>query len=352
MKLVIVAASNIRFSPYINYYTDILDSMGLEYDLIFPDRKGVKDHFVKRTLEYKWKNNKSTLLNYFEYSLFVKKTIKREKYGFVIVLTTQNAVFLSIFLKRNYRNKYIVDIRDYSHEDKSIYFHYEKKALKNSALNIISSKKFLTFLPKKIPFLCLNNLSSIGVRKLFTKPSKSVERITIGYVGSISYEEQVKSMANLVKNDERFVFELFGKMPDNHLLEAYLDSLDCNRIKYHGSYKPEEKESIIHRIDILFNAYGNNSILLNTALSNKLFDSLFYGKPILNSPNTYMSEVCKPFSFDICFENRLDLNDLFNWYKQLDELFVCESQNSLLEQFKKENESTLSAIKRTIKDIL
>ena len=165
IKIAIVAASNIRFSPYIYYYSRLFDDMGLYYDLIFPNRKKVEDSFSKKTFEYKWDDCKSTLINYFKYSCFVKRIIKKEKYSFVVVLTTQNAVFLSNFLKKNYFKKYIVDIRDYSHEDNKLYFNYEKKAINNSSLNIISSKKFVTFLPKKASYLCLNNISSDGKKR-------------------------------------------------------------------------------------------------------------------------------------------------------------------------------------------
>ena len=41
----IIAANNIRYSPYIFFYTDILSKNNIEYELIYPDRNGLEENF-------------------------------------------------------------------------------------------------------------------------------------------------------------------------------------------------------------------------------------------------------------------------------------------------------------------
>ena len=146
MVVGIVAANNIRFSPYIFYYTKILEELQVEYELIFPNRLGVKDDFPKTVHEVEWKKNVHPMLSYISYVKQVKTVVKRNNYDFLIILTGNNAVFLSLWLKAKYDKKYIVDIRDYTHENIKPYYWLENIAVNHSSLNIISSNLSFLFI--------------------------------------------------------------------------------------------------------------------------------------------------------------------------------------------------------------
>ena len=73
----IVAANNIRYSPYIFFYTNILDKMGVDYELIFPNRMNVEDTFPAKTHIVPWDKSVHTALAYLDFTGRAKKIIKQ-----------------------------------------------------------------------------------------------------------------------------------------------------------------------------------------------------------------------------------------------------------------------------------
>ena len=340
----IIAANNIRFSPYIQYYTRILDKLGVSYELIYPDRMNVEDSFSSTSHVLSWNKKMPTPLAYYDYSRSVKSVITDRQYKLLIVLTTNNAVYLATWLKKKYNKKYILDIRDYTHENIPIYFALEKIAVNHSLLNVISSRKFTSFLPSGEYVVChnMNPTDSIDTPVInLDKP------ISIGYVGKGAYLDNCAKICKKVCSDSRFRFSFYGisKIPEE--LETYRQ---YNNIDFHGLFLPNEKEAIIQNIDILFNVYGNGKPLLDHALSNKLYDALSYGKPILTSPGTYMSEVAGPYAFDVDFTRESFLDDMYMWYINLNPETLVSYVRHTLKEFENEGKQTEDIIVSTIRD--
>ncbi len=345
MKIGIIAANNIRYSPYIFFYTNILDEIGAKYELIFPNRSNVFDHFDHPVHIVKWNSKIPVALSYFIYANDVKKIISKEKYDFLIVLTMNNGVYFSQWLSKKYNKKYILDIRDYTHENLSLYFHFEKVAVNNALINVISSKKFETFLPVG-EYLTCHNMNSVSSK--FSPEINRDKPITLSYIGKGGYLDNCVRLCEEISKDRRFKFVFYGieTVPDIlKPFEAY------DNITFNGIFKPKDKETIILSSDVLFNVYGHGIPMLDYALSNKLYDSLNYRKPILTSPNTYMSEVGGPFAFDVNFNNPSLLDDIYEWYINLDENILDIYANEKLAEFKAEGEQTKNIIEKSIKSL-
>lgn len=342
MLIGIIAANNIRYSPYIFFYTRILDDIGISYELIYPNRSNLVDEFSSETHILSWNNKKNTAVAYFEYTREVKQVVAKKRYDFLIVLTSNNAVFLARWLKKKYSRRYILDIRDYTHENILIYYILEKMAVNNSLLNIISSKRFKEFLPPG-DYLTCHNISKVDI----IRPPRITRNkvITIGYIGKGNYLEQCISICKKICNDNRFRFVFYGldSVPEN--MSQFANN---ENIEFKGVFEPKEKEAIILGCDILFNAYGNGTPLLDCALSNKLYDALVYGKPILTSPGTYMSEIAGPFAFDSNVNDESFLNDLYSWYQDLNEDKLLEFAQHQLFEILKESQYTENCIKNAI----
>ena len=345
MKVGIVAASNIRFSPYIYFYTNILDEYRIDYEVIFPNRENVKDNYQFKAHEMPWNSRFGTLVAYYLYCFRVRQLIKLNNYDFLIVLTSNNAVFLAPYLKEHYSNKYIVDIRDFSHENIKMYYHLEKCAITHAKLNIISSRRFERFLPKENYSICHNFfLPQIIQRK---KEWKKRLPITIGYIGKGGYLENCKMLCGLIKNDPRFSFEIYGMDEIPNELKEYTG---IKNIHFRGKYTPDKKQEIIEKLDILFNIYGHGTPLLDYAISNKLYDAFVFIKPILTSPDTYMSEMAGPFGFSIDFSEHDVLNKLYDWYTTIDYQVLEEYSQKILSTIRNENNETKEKIVRCIID--
>ena len=343
MRIGIIAANNIRYSPYIFFYTDILSKNNIEYELIYPDRNGFEERFDGTSHTLPWNRKLPTLLNYAIYSNAVKRVIKRRGYDALIVLTSVNAAYLALWLKRNYAKRYIVDIRDYSHENIPPYYYLESIALRNSLMNVISSAKFTEFLPAADYSVC-HNLNQDDAEQADYSFCKAEDVIRIGYVGALAYVDQCNRLMKLVAEDERFSLDYYGSSVSEPVLKEYAQQLCCDRIRFHGAYSASEKAAIIQKTDILFNAYGNGIPLLDYALSNKLYDSLIHRKVILTCPNTFMTEMGGPLAFPIDLSSAKTLDELYDWYRGIDGHEVETFARQALETVLRENNATKGKI--------
>lgn len=333
MKTAIIAFNNLNKSPYVNIYTDFCRANGIEYEVVYPNRDGVQETVDFPLVAFDWDRSKHKMVNFLRFRKLAISYLKETKPDFVIVLTTMPAVLLSGYLGRHYRGRYLVDIRDYTYENVRPYYLLEQYAIKHAAMNVISSPGFRKFLPAAQYSLCQNVSAAYaeGGGAFCCSPENG---ITIGYVGSIAYKKQCMRLIHLVEQDPRFRFHLYGGEGADSQISDYLAEHPCDRIKAFGPYQPSEKVGIMSKVDILFNAYGFGSKLLDYALSNKLYDSFYMRIPLLTSPNTAMSEEAGAFSFDIDLEHETSLDGLYDWYCAIDgNAFEDYSHNYLQQVF-------------------
>ena len=320
MKIGILAFNNIRYCPYMNSYVEIFKNYGVEYDIIYFDRAGegtLRDHIIP----VRWNKAKHKIMNFLSFSRESKRIIRQNKYDLIVVLTTIPGVLLTGFLSKHYQNNYIIDIRDFTFENNWVYRKLENKLVKNAAMRVISAPGFKNFLPKSDYYLCHNTTYDFSLVEYPVINRK--DRIIIGYVGSLAYAKQCKLLIDLVERDSRFSFFFYGNETTGTTIQDMIRSASCDRIRYFGKYEPSDKEGIIESIDILFNAYGNDSDKLIYAISNKFYDALRYGKPVITSPNTDMSRLLNVLSFDIDDKTK-SLDKLFDWYISIDQTMVNE----------------------------
>ena len=187
MKLGLLLPTNVYFCPYVKIYTDVLDKNNIQYHIIYPDKRGLKEEAAYRyTRKIDDKANKiAKLLYYWNYSKFLRKTIKKEQYDKLIVFGPQVAIFLKSFLKKHYKNEFILDYRDLSIEQKfkEIY----EGLMRLAALHIVSSPGFIKCLPNVCESVLSHNFD-INILKQaiddndlsYSISSKQINVLTIG----------------------------------------------------------------------------------------------------------------------------------------------------------------------------
>lgn len=337
MSVGIIAAASLRLSPYAFYYIRLLDELGLEYEVVVPDRyEGLGEGYGGRLRVLPWDSRRKTLLNYVSYAGSVKK-LAVGRYDFLIVLTTNMGVFCYPWLKKYYHQRYILDIRDYTHENIPPFFALEKRAVRASALNVISSRKFQAFLPQGEYLPCHNITTPLEPSPF--RFQKAEGRVTIGYVGSVAYEEQCWRLMELVNRDGRFALHFYGSGPAEASLRAHGEELGNPRIRFFGRYQAAEKGDIIQKVDVLFNAYGSGDINAKNLLANKLYDALYYRKPLLTSPGTFMEEMGGELAFSPDLGADTALDRLWDWYQALDgerlDAFAERQYAALAEEYRR-----------------
>ena len=348
MKAILILSDNIYLTPYISVYTEIMNKLNISYDIIFWDKNEVEklNNYNYYRFFYRSNNKFSKILGYIKFKSFVIKILKNNKYDIVIPLHMPIYLILGRYIIRNYKDRYIFDVRDYSYE-KFLYFKkIETKLVNNSMINIISSDGYKKFLPLA-QYFNMNNVSMQNYEK-YKQYNNSKIPIQISYIGLIRFMEQNKKIINFFKNDSRFHLNFIGTNANN--LEEYCKEMNVENVTLIDTFPPQQTLDFYKKTDLIMNLYGNNTPLLEFALSNKLYYSALLYKPILVCNDTYMSNITQKYNlgFTLLLKDKGELDELFSYIINLNRHEYIESCDSFIENVNIENDKTIKEISNRI----
>lgn len=349
MKYCLISFTNINILPYAKTYIDNILNNENECDLLFWDREaldGIREKsFNCRTICFNRKclSNSGALkksIGYIGAIAFFNYILMKEKYDRLVFLETQSAVtsILPILLK--YRNKYIIEIRDFSFEKISIYKALEKIAINYAYKNVISSVGYKGFLPRA-DYLVSHNItyySQNKINEIRSSLRSNKKPYVIAFVGSVRFFEINKAILNALKNDSRFIVAYYGV--GSNILEDYCNDKKINNVLFRYGFAQEETLNQYIGVSAINNIYGNNDPRLDFALSNKLYHAAQLRIPILVSPKTYMEEIASLYNFGCSVDPFVPgmADKLFKWLERVNR----ERLSNGAEQFLKKvsNETT------------
>jgi len=116
-------------------------------------------------------------------------------------------------------------------------------------------------------------------------------RIRIGLIGLLRYKKPIELLLNYVKNrPSNYIIECYGDGPCATLVKQY----SSENIRFHGSFKnPDDLKRIYNSVDLSYVVYDNDSLNVRLAIPNKLFESAYFGVPIICGSNTALLEEVK-----------------------------------------------------------
>lgn len=316
MKIALILPNNVWFCPYASIYSKLFEKHHVEYDVISWNRSGVSENSIQFNYKPKNRNPLFLLWYYQRYASFVKRTIKNNGYDKLIVFTPQIAIFLSDFLKKEFKNKYIFDYRDLSIEQKAIFNKPFIRVLKNSFANIISSLGFTKYLPKGFNYILSHNFDIDIVREALNRtdiiqPNRSpIDILTIG--GIRDYESNVQ-VINSLSNVDGFIVRFVGKGPSAEKLQETAVKLNAINVFFEGYY-PKEKEREYIEKSTFINIYYPRKPSHDTALSNRFYSSLIYGKPMITTANTTQGNYAAGYNVGIALDNCDNLSKYLEKY--------------------------------------
>ena len=132
---------------------------------------------------------------------------------------------------------------------------------------------------------------------IFSSKDRGIEKeinspVVIGLIGLLRYEEPIKKLVSFVNNTDNVKILCYGDGP----MKKFIENQQNDRINYCGSYKnPSDLETIYNNIDINFVVYDNTINNVRLAIPNKLYESIFWGKPIIVADETYLSTKVNEF---------------------------------------------------------
>lgn len=340
MKVLILLADNVYLTPYLKFYTSLLDECNIKYDIIFWDKndneKTTKDNYFR--FHYKASNKFKKIFGYIKYKKYIKKIEKKEKYDIVITLHTIVAFLIYKTLLKKYKKKYIYDVRDYSYENILIYKYIQKKIVKNSMINIISSNGYKTFLPKGYDYYVTHNIPVGDYSNYKQMQNSNKDTIEISYIGLIRFMEQNKKIISFFKNDKRFHINFIGTNATE--LKKFCDDNSIKNITLIDTFEPELTMDFYKTTDIIMNLYGNKSRLLDYAISNKLYYSAILYKPILVCKDTYMEKTTQKYKigFTLNLNSETEKDELYKYIKELNREEYIKNCDKFMEHVYKEQQ--------------
>lgn len=355
MKALIVAFHPRTMTPYSQLYEDMAVAQGYTYDIVFWDRfqdadlerKG-NEYIIHRICTLGGsKFKKIPAMLYFRKT--VKRIIEQGKYDRIVILNTLPGVLLSDVLLQKYRERYILDIRDYTYEKYSFYRNRVNQLIDGSFISTISSQGFYRFLKRKPSSKIFQNHNISNVRAKSGEPTdfKQGRKIRIGFVGAVRYEKENEGLIDAFGNDPRFVVSYFGRFNEGCHLDDYCSKNKIQNVEFHGPFNNAEKPEIYKKIDVINSLYGNETHDVLFLLPNRLYDSALFQKPIIVSAGTYLSEMVKKYELGIVADYPAEIkNQLLEYIKTFDCDQFSKNCNRLLQDVERDQSVLQEQLKR------
>lgn len=174
----------------------------------------------------------------------------------------------------------------------------DRGTIKRSLLTVFTSEGFLDYtfgennrpgnvlvIPNKLNSRFFNAERKAEVRKSLT----DINHIKFGFVGIIRYPNTIIRFAEVIGRDfPQHEFHFFG-VPD---VASYVDNVKkMSNVFLHGPFiNPAELPSIYEQIDIVISCYDTTSWNVRVAEPNKLYEAVFFERPIVVSKGTFLAK--------------------------------------------------------------
>ncbi|WKV07998.1 hypothetical protein Q2T46_10630 [Thermoanaerobacterium sp. CMT5567-10] len=353
----IIFIGDLKYCPYLNKYTQVLDEENQKYEVLFWNREGKS---VDYPLNYFSLNLKSVLnrhplfkiLDFLKFRKWVKNQIKTRNYDKLIILSTLSGVLIAKTLINKYKYNYIFDIRDYSYENNKMFFNIEENLIRNSFFTCISSEGFKEFLPKGYPYIIAHNINKNDYqnKKKFIKKDKG-SILNVVFIGAVRYFKHQVKIIDRLKNDNRFNLIYHGSGAELDLFINYCKKNNISNLKFTGEYNNSDKNKLLIKADILNNSYKASKMMeTKYAISNKYYDGIIYGIPQLVETNTYKQSKVEELGIGIGLDvEEEDFADkLYEYYYNIDEKKFNDSCNKELQKILIEDQLYLEKIREFI----
>lgn len=352
MKVALVLPGSIWYAPYVRIYTRILDEQKVEYSIISWNREGDdKPEGIQYNVSSASGHGSAGFKAYRGYVSFIKKNVKKEGFDRIIVFGPQMTCLLSTFLLFHFRDRYMIDYRDLSIEQKPGFKQLFSVMLNHSQLNVISSPGFKRCLPKRDYYLSHNfdvdavrSAISAGIDGSF-EIENGKEVLTIGAIRDISSNmEVVKSLGN--KDGVKMSF--VGKGDAATVIENYCNENGIKNVSFTGFYQKQEEPDFVKKSTFL-NIFYPRVITHDTALSNRFYNSLIYKKPMIVTKGTTQGDYAEKYQVGLAVDDCEELLEGLQRFILQDYPSYAQRCNDLLASFLTDQEQFEDAVVSFVK---
>lgn len=337
MKIALIVPGNLWFSPYVTIYTNALDKLGVNYEVISWNRDGSdKPYGIQYTSAKQPNGTLGKLKEYLLYISFIKRTIKKYNFDKLIVFSSQLSILIHPILKNRYKNNYILDYRDLSIEQKRYLMPIFEAVLNNSFANIISSPGFTKYLPKKYKYIISHNFDIDLVQQTINAPIKTTEDykyINILTIGGIrDYQSNIEVVSALA-NKPLYNMYFVGKGKAAPLIKKYVNNNKIHNVYFEGYYPKDKEGEYINKCSFI-NIFYPKIKTHATAISNRFYNALIYKKPMIVTSDSTQGDYVEKYNLGIAVQDCNNLGqNIENWLTKHNHTLFCENCNALLSTF-------------------
>lgn len=346
----IVSITEITRMSLISIYTDYFRDKNISYDIICVKKtndneyEGAAEIYEFLSPKLNSKNKIGKVMHILRMRKFVKQITSKNNYDILIVWNQLTALFFRKTLLKKYRNKYIINVRDYHYDNFPIIRFFQRKLYKNSLLNTISSPGFIKYLPKE-KFLLLHSMN-FNLLKNITRKQKS-NHINILNIGQIGWPDKIIELIDKIKNDNRYSFYVIGE--GSNVVQTYIEKNGINNVYVKGRFDISETAKYLRNADVIFNLYGYDNIHVKSAISIKFNYAVFLQLPILTYENTIVNKLGREIG--ISYEvNKKIPNDFaeqfYQWYLQIDDVIIEKQCSEFILQIRESHKQLYNVLNR------
>lgn len=301
MKIALICPSNRLFMPYIKYYENTLNENGMNYSIINWDRFHIEQDSERFTYRDKKHGHQRNLYDYYKYKTFVIQKLKEFHFDKVIVFGLQLAFFLGKYLKKNFKGKYSIDIRDHN---KIVDYYKMEKLIKGSALTVISSPGFEQFLPANGQYTINHNTQVESLQEIAgSNACFQSEKIRIACIGALRDYDVNILLINTLKNNRKFELFFHGEGRINPFIQDFIQKEEVENVVLTGRYEKEQEEELYMNSNMVNVFQFNTGINNRTLLPNRLYHSAKYKKPLIALEGSYLAEQIKKYNLGLVIES-------------------------------------------------
>lgn len=336
-RICIIGTSNIKHISLISLYTRFFDDNGIDYDIIYVDRYDIEERISAENIYRYRMDGKSSgagkLIGFLKFKKYAERIIKENDYDLLITWQSSCAYLFSSLLNGKYKNRHIVNIRDYIAENNYFIKSMLKKLVSTSAFTTISSKGFLEFLPNG-EYVTVNSINP-DINPVNLKRNNIREApYKIGFVGNCRYFREAYKLIDALANDERFELHYCGT--NSEKAKEYADEKGIKNVYAEESFDPAMTTEIMLRFDMINSAFGSDAMDNRTLMPIRLYTAAMLGLPVLANADTQLGRVIGDKKIGFVIEDYAGLGDkLANYFASLDdnilsencERFISDSQN-------------------------
>ncbi|WMJ24273.1 hypothetical protein RBG61_06305 [Paludicola sp. MB14-C6] len=302
MKVCIIGQTDKKYLPYVTRYTDFLSQHDIAYDIIYWQQEDLTIHSEPNEYYFKEPLREGfykKLQSYHRFRNFIIPILQNGNYDRIIVLTTIPCILLRKYLLKNYQNRYLFDIRDYTFEKYGFYRKWVNQLIDHSALTTISSRGFLDFLTSNDKIVVNHNVSFFDQEKTTALDLKQKQVINISFLGKVRYFDENCSLLTKLKNTFRYQLWYIGKPEIECDLPTFCKDNEITNVSFVENYANEQKPILYENIDIINSIYDEYALTATTALPHRLYEACIFKKPILSSKQTYLGEIIAKYGLGV-----------------------------------------------------